>query len=250
MGSIFAERIYSERWERAVVTGHVEAVVLGCGDLEAVFPELVEASAGMDAAEGEDVLGTGFRPEHPRLFAPGTDHGLAAGLHDAGADEVADLPERAVLHALHVGGEVVQGSLDRHFIGFSRALAADFLDQVLDLVLEQPLGPAAKTGPVLRVVLADEGLDHPPGVLHRVEEIDDLDAVWKGERGHIAQADRPADEHDDLPGASIASAEGLLAQQGAEVVHGLACGNVPRRFPVANRPSLLIGSVLVNTPPR
>jgi len=36
----------------------------------------------MDTAKGQYVFGTGFAPEHARLFATGTNDGLAAGFND------------------------------------------------------------------------------------------------------------------------------------------------------------------------
>jgi hypothetical protein len=50
--------------------------------IEALFPELVEATAGVDAAQGQDVFRPRLSPEHARLFAAGADNRLASGFDD------------------------------------------------------------------------------------------------------------------------------------------------------------------------
>jgi hypothetical protein len=47
-----------------------------------MLPELLEAAAGANAAQGENVLRPGFAPEDARLFAPGADDRLAARFDD------------------------------------------------------------------------------------------------------------------------------------------------------------------------
>ena len=44
--------------------GQKEGVIAGGLIVEAIFPELVEAVAGVNAAQGEDVLSAVFGPEH------------------------------------------------------------------------------------------------------------------------------------------------------------------------------------------
>ena len=51
-------------------------------DVKPIFPELIEAAAGVDATQGQDVFGSWFAPEHAGLFAAGAHHGLAAGFND------------------------------------------------------------------------------------------------------------------------------------------------------------------------
>ena len=64
-------------------SGRQRQGIIACGaDVEPGLPELVEATARMDTAQGQDVFGTGFPPEHARLFAPGTNDGLAASFND------------------------------------------------------------------------------------------------------------------------------------------------------------------------
>ena len=58
-----------------------EGVIAGGMIVEEVFPEFVEASAAVDAAEGKVVFGSGLGSEHAGLFAAGSDDGLASGLH-------------------------------------------------------------------------------------------------------------------------------------------------------------------------
>ena len=60
----------------------------------------------MAAAEGGDRVGTPDSPEHPGSFETGADHGLAAGLNDAGADEQVLAAELGIAHALGVVFEV------------------------------------------------------------------------------------------------------------------------------------------------
>jgi hypothetical protein len=60
----------------------------------------------MDAAQGQDVFGTGHTPKHARLLATSTDDGLAAGFDDAGPNEEAVTPEGALLHAADIVDEI------------------------------------------------------------------------------------------------------------------------------------------------
>jgi hypothetical protein len=58
-------------------------------DVEPFFPELIEATAGVDATQGQDVFSSGFTPEHSRLFAAGADDRFAASLDNARTNEKA-----------------------------------------------------------------------------------------------------------------------------------------------------------------
>ena len=77
----------------------VEGVVTSGVLVEPVFPEISGAAAGVNAAQGEDVLGAGDRPPHARLFAAGADDGFAAGLDDPRADEQSLPAKRAACRA-------------------------------------------------------------------------------------------------------------------------------------------------------
>lgn len=114
----------------------MEGIAAGGVGVEAMFPELAEATAAVDAPEGEDVFGARLGPPHARLLAPSADDGFASGLDHAGADEVARGPEGSVLHARDVAYEVSQLFLD---LGFSRrplGLLSSLLDEAFYLVLE------------------------------------------------------------------------------------------------------------------
>src|SRR6266496_2297115 len=63
--------------------GESESIVASGMGIEPVFPEFIEAAAGLNAAQGQYVYGTGFTPEHARLLAAGTDDGFAPGFDDA-----------------------------------------------------------------------------------------------------------------------------------------------------------------------
>ena len=74
--------------------------------IEAVFPEFVQATAAVEATEGEEVTGAGFGPEPPGLLAPSAADGLASGLNHAGADEVTGRAEGSLLHSIHLADPV------------------------------------------------------------------------------------------------------------------------------------------------
>ena len=80
--------------------------------VEAVFPEQIDASAGMDAPERENVLCAFDAPKHARLLTPTPNEGLAARLNDAGPDEEALTTEGAVLHPGDIAPEVAQRLFD------------------------------------------------------------------------------------------------------------------------------------------
>src|SRR6266478_1804184 len=59
-------------------SGEGQRVVERRASIEAIFPEVGEAAAVMNAAQGDDLIGSGDGPKHPRLFAAGTHDGFAA----------------------------------------------------------------------------------------------------------------------------------------------------------------------------
>jgi hypothetical protein len=64
------------------------------------------------AAQGEDAGGAGDVPAHAGEFGALADHGAAAGLDRAGADEQPALAEVGVAHPVPVGVEVGQRLVD------------------------------------------------------------------------------------------------------------------------------------------
>ena len=105
--------------------------------VEAVFPELVDASAGVDAPEREDVLGALDAPKHARLLAPTPDDRLAARLDDAGADEEALTAEGSVLHPGDISPEVAQRLFDHLRTSPFRRLLGGLLAERFDFVFQQ-----------------------------------------------------------------------------------------------------------------
>jgi hypothetical protein len=51
-------------------------------------PCLVKVGAEDEAAQAENVLGSGFAPEHAGGFEPASDNGFAPGFDNAASDEV------------------------------------------------------------------------------------------------------------------------------------------------------------------
>ena len=112
-----------------------QTIVGGSLGVEPVLPELVQAPAAMDATQCQNVFSSRLGPEHPGLFAAPANDGFAARFHHARTDEVPGLPEGAILHPADIGGEIVQGFLDRLRARTASALLAGFFDKPLDLVL-------------------------------------------------------------------------------------------------------------------
>ena len=75
--------------------------------VEALLPEVVESTAGLDATQSEDVFGTGLSPEHARLFAASADDGFTAGFDNTGADKQALTAEFGVAHTIGIGFKVI-----------------------------------------------------------------------------------------------------------------------------------------------
>src|SRR5712691_4850797 len=111
--------------------------------VEPLFPEFIEPMAGVDTAQGQNVLGTRFAPEHARLLAAGSDERLAPGLHHARTDEETLAAEGAILHPRHIVDEVTQLLLHRLGLGLAGAFFAGLSDEFLHLVFEQLPGPAS-----------------------------------------------------------------------------------------------------------
>ena len=93
-----------------------------------MLPELLEPAAGVNATQGQNVLRSGFSPEHARLFTPGSDDRLAARFDDSRADKEALAAEGSVFHSFHVADEVSQFILHGLSLRLASALLARFLD--------------------------------------------------------------------------------------------------------------------------
>ena len=50
--------------------------------VESVLPRLLESTAGMDAAKGQNVFGVRLTQKHAGLLAPGAKHGFAHGFEN------------------------------------------------------------------------------------------------------------------------------------------------------------------------
>jgi hypothetical protein len=74
--------------------------------IEALLPELIKPTAGVDTAQGQNILGPWLAPEHAGLFAARSDDGLATGLDNARTDKETPAAEAAILHAGYVVDDV------------------------------------------------------------------------------------------------------------------------------------------------
>ena len=119
-----------------------------------MFPELLEPAAGANAAQGQDVLRPRLSPEHAGLFAPGTDHRLAARFDDPRADKEASAAEGSVFHTFHVAHEVSQLVLHGLSLRSTSALLSGFLDEVFHAISEQASDPTTVLGLVLGMFFA------------------------------------------------------------------------------------------------
>src|SRR6266478_1919300 len=131
-----------------------QAVITGSVGVEPLFPELLQATAGMDTAQSQDVFRSRFAPEHAGLLAAGANDRLASGLDDARADEEALAAEGAILHAFHVVEEVTQFLFHRIGLRLAGAFFASLGNELLHLVLEQLPGPAAQSALVVGMFFA------------------------------------------------------------------------------------------------
>ncbi len=66
------------------------------------IPVVLKAVAELAATESEDGVGTFDRPDHTRLFQPGSVDGFAPRIDDAGAGEKALRAKRRITHAVLV----------------------------------------------------------------------------------------------------------------------------------------------------
>lgn len=123
---------------------------------EAVLPEVVIASAGMDTSKGEDVFGPWFSPEHAGLLTARSHYGFASGFDNAGSNEEPLPTEGPVLHAVDILDEVEQFLLHRRRAGGCGTFLTGFIQEELDAVLEQALCPLAPPPRVIEMVLASE----------------------------------------------------------------------------------------------
>jgi len=71
------------------------------------LPVVLKPAVELTAPQGDDRVGSANGPEHPRLFETFADHGFAASLNHAGADEEMLSTEFWVTHAQGVAVEVI-----------------------------------------------------------------------------------------------------------------------------------------------
>src|SRR5438094_8305389 len=120
-----------------------QAVVTSSMRVKSLGPELAESAAAVNATKRQHVFGTRLAPKHARLFAPGADYGFAARLDHSGTDKEAFLTESAILHAGDIADEVTQLFFHRLGLRLAGAFLTDLSNELFDLVVEQPLGPAS-----------------------------------------------------------------------------------------------------------
>jgi hypothetical protein len=89
----------------------------------------------MDTAQGQDVFGPRLTPKPARLFATGTDDGLAAGFDDAGANDEALTAEGALWHAGGIIHEIAQFLFHRSGSGLAQAFLAGLNQEFIHPVL-------------------------------------------------------------------------------------------------------------------
>ena len=106
----------------------VEAIVDSGTGVQPLLPELVAASAGMNAAQSQDIFGARRAPEHAGLLATGADYGFTAGLDDPGTDEQALPTKGPVLHSFDIVNEVAQFLVNLLRLRLADAFGAGFLE--------------------------------------------------------------------------------------------------------------------------
>src|SRR5258706_236767 len=162
-------------------------------------PELGKSAAAVNAPKRQYIFGARLTPKHARLLAPGTDNGLAARFDDSGTDEKAFATKSAILHTRDIADEVPQFFFDSLGLRLAGGLLAQLSNELLDLVIEQPLGPASESGFVVGMLFAaQERHEHFARVFQRMIEVHDLSGRGKTEPSHIGQALGPIDEQDHL----------------------------------------------------
>ena len=75
--------------------------------MSSTLPELLETTAELAAAQGDDGVNASDGPVHPGALAPGSDRYLASGLNDPSRGTKPCCPELRVAHALAVAFDVV-----------------------------------------------------------------------------------------------------------------------------------------------
>ena len=201
--------------------------------VETFLPELVAAPTGMDAAQSQDVLGTGPAPEHAGLLAARADYGLAAGLHDPGTDEEALPTKSPVLHSFYIVNEVAQFLVNLLSLRLVGAFLAGFLNEVFDPIAQQAPDPAATPSLVLGVFFApQECRHHLPGMVGPMIEVNDLEGVLEIQVAHVFQALSPIHQVDDFFGFAQAAPDGFLSQQRTELLQRPQVGDISGRFVV------------------
>ena len=84
----------------------------GCDANSPPFEEVGPARVFEAASDGEQSVGSRFRPVAPRAFEPVPDDALAGAFHEAGSDRQAALPVEVVAHSVPVGLEVADAGRD------------------------------------------------------------------------------------------------------------------------------------------
>src|ERR1043166_46067 len=121
---------------------------------EPVHPKVHEGPTGMKAAQGQHIFCARFTPEHARLLAARTNNRLATSFDYPRADKEAFGSKSSILHSINVLDEVTQLFFHSVGLGFVSAQGTSLSNQLMDLVLEQPLGPVCKSSLILGVSFA------------------------------------------------------------------------------------------------
>ena len=109
------------------------------------------------------------------MLAPGPNDGFAARFDHSRADEKGLATKSAVLHTRNIVEEVSQLFFDSFGLRLAVALLATLSDELLNLVIEQPLGPASESGFVVGMLFAAQKRHKDfASVFHRVIEVHDL----------------------------------------------------------------------------
>jgi len=126
-----------------------QAVIPGSVGVKPRFPEILDPTAGADAAQSQDIFRSGYAPEHARLFAPSADDRLAAGFDDPRANEETPATESSILHPFDIAHKVTQLFFHCLGLGLACTLPAGLFDERLNFVFEQSFGPAVMPGFVM-----------------------------------------------------------------------------------------------------
>ena len=189
-------------------------------DRAVIFPIRVEAVALDGAAQGDDGVGAGDGPAHAAVLEAGADDVLAAPLDDAGRDAQTHRPERRVVHAFAVGGEVL-GVLAGLLAG--AGMAAQGGDDFIDAALVEFLAPLPGPSFADLTRASVDGLGDLEQMALGVEDVDDLDGVGEVLVGEVPDPWRAVAEHDLARRVVEAAALGL-AQDAPCEGRGLGIG--------------------------